>query len=90
MYYCAFVMADKIDQIQGCDTEQELDQFAIEMTSFTDEEKQEREAEGNDYGPPIVFAFLVSDSEAAYKNNFERPFAVYLRGERYDCVKHNP
>lgn len=36
----------------------------------------------------MVFALLAEDLHKVFENNFERPFAIYLRGERYDCVKH--
>ncbi|MBI5670203.1 MAG: hypothetical protein HZC41_19585 [Chloroflexi bacterium] len=87
MRFYALTLTDKIGRIDGFPSEAELDEFAIEMSSFSDEERAEREAEGNTYGPPIVFALLARDLDAVEENNYERPFAVYLRGERYDCVK---
>ena len=45
--YFALVMSDTIDEINGFDNEAELDEFAIERTSFTIEEQEERKAKGN-------------------------------------------
>ncbi len=83
----ALTMTDKISSIHGFPTEAELDAFALAETSFTEEERIEREAEGNDYGPPVVFALFAQDRDALHKNNFDYPVAIYLRGQRYDCVK---
>jgi hypothetical protein len=80
-------MTDKIGQIDSFDTEAELDEFAFDMTSFAEGEHEERLAKGNTYGPPVVFAFTAKNLDAIQENNFERPVAIYLRGERYDCVK---
>jgi hypothetical protein len=89
MKYYALTMTDKIGQIDSFPTEAELDEFAIDMSSFTPEEKQEREAEGNFYGPPVVFALTAKDVDAVGENNFERPYAIYLRGEKYVCAKND-
>ena len=89
MKYYALTMTDKIGQIDSFSTEAELDEFAIEMSSFTAEEKQEREAEGNFYGPPVIFALTANDIDALGMNNFERAYAIYLRGEKYVCAKSN-
>ena len=86
--YFALVMTDTIGEINGFDDESELDEFAIERTSFTPEEQEERKAKGNTYGPSVVFALIADDLDRLQENNYERPFAVYLSGERYDCVKH--
>lgn len=87
MKYYALTLTDKIGEIDGFGTEEELDAFAIRKTSFSEAEQRHREAEGNTYGPPVVFVLLARDLDAVEENNYERPFAVYLRGERYDCVK---
>lgn len=89
MLYFALTMTDKIGDIDGFETEAELDEFAIDMLSFTEEERLERLEDGNDYGPPVVFALMAESLDKVFENNFERPFAIYLRGERYDCVKHS-
>ena len=88
MLYFALTMTHKIGQIDGFKTEEELDEFAIDMTSFAEGEKQERLAAGNQHGTPVVFALMAESLDKVFENNFERPFAIYLRGERYDCVKH--
>ncbi len=88
MYY-ALTMTDKIGAIDGFPTEAELDEFAVDMSSFTEEERIEREAEGNYYGPPVVFAFVAKNLDAVEMNNFDYPFAIYLRGQRYNCVKQD-
>ena len=86
-FYVALTMTDKIGSIDSFDTVKELDEYALDMTSFAEGEHEARIAEGNTYGPPVVFAFTVENFDAVQENNFERPVAVYLRGERYDCVK---
>lgn len=87
MYY-ALTMTDKISSIHGFSTEAELDTFATETSTFTEEERAEREAQGNDYGPAVVFALVALHRDAMHKNNYDYPFAIYLRGQRYDCAKH--
>ncbi len=88
--YFALVMSDTIGEIQGFDDEAELDEFAIERTSFTTEEQAERKAKGNTYGPSVVFALIADNLDQLQENNYKRPVAIYLRGERYDCVKRKP
>lgn len=87
--YFALVMSHKIGEIQGFNDEAELDEFAIKRTSFSDEEWERRRLEGNPYGPSVIFALIADNLDRLQENNYERPFAVYLRGERYDCVKRN-
>lgn len=87
MRYFVLTYTHKIGQIDGFKTEQELDKFAFHMTSFTEDEMRERLAEGNQHGPPIVFALMAGNLDKVFENNYERPFAIYLRGERYDCMK---
>lgn len=87
--YFALVMSDTIGEIQGFDDEAELDEFAIERTSFSQEEQERRKVEGNPYGPSVIFALIADNLDRLQENNYERPFAVYLRGERYDCVKRD-
>ena len=89
LFYVALTMTDKIGAIDSFDTENELDEFALNKTSFAEGEHEARLAEGNTYGPPIVFAFITENFDAVQENNYERPVAIYLRGERYDCVKRN-
>lgn len=88
--YFALVMSDKIDEIRGFNSEEELDEFAIERSSFSLEEKKHRKAERNTYGPSVIFALKAESLDKVQENNFERPVAIYLRGDRYDCVKRKP
>jgi hypothetical protein len=88
MFY-TLVMTHKIGSIHGFRTDEELHEFAVDQTSFTEEEKAERAKDGNTYGPPVVFVFSAEDFDRVFENNFESPVAVYLRGERYDCVKRS-
>jgi len=85
--YFALVMSHKIGEIRGFLDEAELDEFAIRRSSFPIEEQERRKAEGNPYGTSVVFALIADNLDRLQENNYERPFAVYLRGERYDCVK---
>lgn len=87
MKYYALTVTQKIDQIDGFDTEAALDKFGIETSTFTEEEKKERAAQGNIYSPPVVLALIADNLDSVSANNFEMPFAVYLKGEKYRCVK---
>lgn len=87
MKYYALTVTQKIDQIDGFDTEAALDKFGIETSTFTEEEKKARAAQGNIYSPPVVLALIADNLDSVSANNFEMPFAVYLKGEKYLCVK---
>jgi hypothetical protein len=66
--YIALVYEDKISEIRGFDTEEELDKFALRTHH-------------------IVFAFTADDFDAYENDDYTAPFAVYMRGRRWDCVK---
>ena len=85
--YYALTLTHKIGQIEGFDTEADLDKFGFETSTFTEEEKQARAAEGDLHGPPIVLALIADNLDSVSVNNFELPFAVYLKGEKFRCVK---
>lgn len=70
MYY-ALTMTDKIGEIDGFPTEAELDEFASRRSNFPPEVWAERKAEGNEYGPAVVFAFVAKDLDAVAINNKE-------------------
>lgn len=89
MKYYALTMTHKIGQIDGFDSETELDKFAIEKSSFTEDEKKQRAAEGDTHGPPVVLVLIADNLDSVSMNNFEQPFAVYLKGEKYICTKTN-
>ncbi|MEO8611348.1 MAG: hypothetical protein ABI690_25855 [Chloroflexota bacterium] len=86
-YALTMTVTHRIGDVEGFDTEAELNKFGVERSVFTDAEKHDREADGNLFGPPIVFAFIAENLTAVALNNFEQPYAIYARGEKYLCVK---
>ena len=86
-YALTMTITHRIGDVEGFDTEAELNKFGVERSVFTDAEKQERTADSNFFGPPLVFAFIAENLTAVALNNFEQPYAIYSRGEKYVCVK---
>ena len=85
--YFAYVISNNTGELVGFRDESELDEFATKRTLGNSDEQRLRQAEGNVPTPAIVFALTASDFNKVQENNFDRPIAIYLRGERYDCVK---
>ena len=90
MKYYALTVTHKIGQIDGFGSEADLDKFGFETSTFTEDEKKARAAEGNMQDPPVVLALIADNLDSVSINNFELPFAVYVKGEKYRCVRQTP
>ncbi|MBZ0287047.1 MAG: hypothetical protein K8I30_05490, partial [Anaerolineae bacterium] len=55
-YALTMTVTHRIGDVEGFDSEAELNKFGVERSVFTDAEQQARAADGNSFGPPIVFA----------------------------------
>ncbi|MBL8146136.1 MAG: hypothetical protein JNL34_07105 [Anaerolineae bacterium] len=76
-----------IDWIRSVATEQEADEFARETSGYR---PIDPELDPPDfykkYDPPMVL--VVEGEEIAFETGkWDRPVAIYVRGERWDCAR---
>lgn len=87
--FIAFVMKPQaeIDWIQTFQTEADADAFGIEESSYSELDPETDDPDHwEQYDPPVVIVFETDDPDAFDNGKYNRPIAIYQRGNKYPCV----
>ncbi len=90
--FIAFVMrvGGDIDETRAFPTEAEADVFGIEESRYAELDPDDDPQHWEKYDPPVVLVFEGDNPDSFENGKYERPVAVYQRGEKYNCVKAVP
>jgi hypothetical protein len=88
--YIAFIMKPMgdIDWVRTFPTEAEADAFGEENTRYGELDPElDAPNHWEEYDPPVVILFEAENSDALKNGKYQRPVAVYQRGEKWVCTR---
>jgi hypothetical protein len=90
MFY-AFVMkvGGDVDEMNAYPTQDEVDMFGRETSGYAELDPRDPPDFWEQYDPPTVIVFEAKNHEAFETGKYDRPVAIYQRGEKYVCVKQD-
>lgn len=89
-FACFVIQVDgDIDEMHGFRTETEADAFGRETSGYgLLDSVMDDPNHWAKYDPPMVFVLDGSDASDTWEaGKWERPVAIYMRGEKWACVK---